>query len=87
MLVELAGSFATEGSNVYDLGCSTGTTLALLHESLPVKAHLCGVNYSAEMLQQCRDKLESLSLRDAIELRQRNTTGSRSRTRLPSCWC
>jgi tRNA (cmo5U34)-methyltransferase len=35
MLAELAAGFATEGSNIYDLGCSTGTTLALLHEQLP----------------------------------------------------
>jgi len=57
MLAELAASFATEGSNIYDLGCSTGTTLALLHETLPVNAHLCGIDYSAEMLDKCRAKL------------------------------
>ena len=27
MLAELTAYFATEGSNIYDLGCSTGTTL------------------------------------------------------------
>ena len=70
MLAELARSFVTEGSNVYDLGCSTGTTLALLSQSLRVNARLCGVDYSAEMLQQCREKLEALRLADRIELLQ-----------------
>lgn len=70
MLVELGCSFATEGSNIIDLGCSTGTTLALLKKSLSVQANLCGVDRSAEMLQQCREKLRSLDLLNAIELRE-----------------
>jgi tRNA (cmo5U34)-methyltransferase len=70
MLAELARSFVTEGSNVYDLGCSTGTTLALLSQNLPVNAHLRGVDYSAEMLAQCREKLEAANLADRIELLQ-----------------
>jgi tRNA (cmo5U34)-methyltransferase len=70
MLAELARSFVTEGSNVYDLGCSTGTTLALLSQALPVKARLVGVDYSAEMLQQCREKLAAAKLADRIELLQ-----------------
>ena len=70
MLAELAAYFATEGSNIYDLGCSTGTTLALVHGALPVKANLIGVDNSAEMLEKCRSKLETLGLRDAVELRR-----------------
>lgn len=68
LLVELGTYFATPGSNIYDLGCSTGTTLALLHNSLTIDAHLCGLDASEDMLQKCRDKLETLGLRDAIEL-------------------
>jgi tRNA (cmo5U34)-methyltransferase len=75
MLAELARSFVTEGSNVYDLGCSTGTTLALVSENLPVSARLCGVDYSAEMLQQCREKLTALQLADRIELLQADLDG------------
>jgi tRNA (cmo5U34)-methyltransferase len=70
MIAELAASFATEGSNIYDLGCSTGTTLSLLHQTLPVNAHLCGIDYSAEMLDRCREKLAELDLDKVIELRQ-----------------
>ncbi|HEX5048059.1 MAG TPA: carboxy-S-adenosyl-L-methionine synthase CmoA [Gammaproteobacteria bacterium] len=70
MLVELGVYFATEGSNVYDLGCSTGTTLALLQQSLPVCAKLHGIDSSGEMLAQCRSKLEQVGLADTIELRR-----------------
>lgn len=70
MLAELAAYFATPGSNIYDLGCSTGTTLALVHDSLPVGAKLIGVDNSAEMLNKCRSKLTTLGLADAVELRR-----------------
>ena len=69
MLVELGAYFVTEGSNVYDLGCSTGTTLALLQQCLPVPAKLHGIDSSDEMLQQCRSKLESLGMAGTIDLR------------------
>jgi tRNA (cmo5U34)-methyltransferase len=70
MITELAASFATEGSNIYDLGCSTGTTLSLLHQTLPVNAHLVGIDYSAEMLDRCRQKLAEFDLDNVVELRQ-----------------
>jgi len=70
MLAELSASFATEGSNIYDLGCSTGTTLALLQQALPVKANLYGLDYSEEMLQKGREKLTALNLADKITLMQ-----------------
>jgi tRNA (cmo5U34)-methyltransferase len=69
MIAELAASFATEGSNIYDLGCSTGTTISLLHQTLPVNAHLCGIDNSAEMLDRCRQKLAETDLDKVVELR------------------
>ena len=69
MLAELAASFATEGSNIYDLGCSTGTTLSLVQQVLPVKANLVGIDYSAEMLDRCRQKLAEFDLDKSVELR------------------
>ena len=68
MLVELGAYFATAGSNIYDLGCSTATTLAMLHRALSVDARLVGVDASAEMLEQARDKLEVLGIGDAVTL-------------------
>jgi tRNA (cmo5U34)-methyltransferase len=69
MLAELSAAFAAEGSNVYDLGCSTATTLSLLHELLSVDARLIGVDNSAEMLEQARSKLAERGLAGAIDLR------------------
>ena len=69
MLAELAAGFTTEGSNVYDLGCSTGTTLALLHDQLTVNARLIGVDNSAEMLEQCRTKMAERNMAGIIDLR------------------
>jgi tRNA (cmo5U34)-methyltransferase len=68
MLAELAAAFATEGTNVYDLGCSTGTTIGLLHASLPVQVNYVGLDYSADMLEQCRHKLDTLGMSSAFEL-------------------
>ena len=69
MLAELAAGFATEGSNIYDLGCSTGTTLMLLRDALPVRANLIGVDNSPDMLDECRRKLTAQNLAGAIDLR------------------
>lgn len=68
MLAELASQFATEGSNVYDLGCSTGTTLALLRKTLPGKVRLCGIDSSREMLERCEAKFAGAG-GPAIELK------------------
>jgi len=76
MLTELTAHFATKGSKIYDLGCSTGTTLALVHDTLPVSAQLCGIDNSAEMLQRCRQKLAMRGLDDVVELRQDDLDGA-----------
>jgi len=75
MLAELAASFAVEGSNVYDLGCSTATTLALLRERHGAKANLIGIDNSKQMLEQARRKLEGRRLAGAVELRLRDLDG------------
>lgn len=69
MLAELAAAFVSAGSNVYDLGCSTGTTLSILHGLLGSPARLIGIDNSNDMLERCRAKLAGLELADAIELR------------------
>ncbi len=70
MIGEMAVDFASEGSNVYDLGCSTGNTLfaldACLHKSIP----FIGVDYSGEMLKRCREKLRAAGVERPLELIQ-----------------
>ncbi len=57
MIAEMASDFAVEGSKIYDLGCSTGTTLLKLDKVVPKGVRFVGVDYSEEMLKRCREKL------------------------------
>jgi tRNA (cmo5U34)-methyltransferase len=60
MIGELAGEFVTEGSNVYDLGCSTGITLETLHLAVGPGATLIGLDYSEPMLERARQRFRPL---------------------------
>src|SRR5262245_23375259 len=57
MIAEIAGDFAVEGTSIYDLGCSTGTTMLNLDRAVRRKVKFVGVDYSEEMLKKCRNKL------------------------------
>jgi tRNA (cmo5U34)-methyltransferase len=60
MTTEIASQFAREDTNLYDLGCATGTTLALLDPVLPEKVRFVGIDNAQSMLQQARTKLNLL---------------------------
>lgn len=57
MIGELAGDVVTPGSRVYDLGCSTGTTLLQLDRVVTPDAPFVGIDNSDDMLQKCRENL------------------------------
>ncbi len=57
MIAEMASDFAADGTNIYDLGCSTGTTLLNLDAAVDKSVKFIGVDYSEEMLKRCREKL------------------------------
>lgn len=61
-----------QGGKIYDLGCSTGTTLALIHQHLKSvdrqRGQMIGVDNSQAMLDVCQEKLDSLQVKD-FELR------------------
>ncbi|HSP98841.1 MAG TPA: carboxy-S-adenosyl-L-methionine synthase CmoA [Candidatus Dormibacteraeota bacterium] len=67
MLAQLAGDFAADGTNIYDIGCSTGTTLTLL-DALPQAVTLVGLDNSAAMLARAESALSG-RLRHPYELR------------------
>jgi tRNA (cmo5U34)-methyltransferase len=69
MVVEMAGDFVTPGSNIYDLGCSTATTLIQLHPRLPPSARFIGFDNSAEMLVKAREKLTAAGVDREVDLR------------------
>jgi len=59
MIVELTKSFICNNSNVYDIGCSTGTTLLNLAKSIDKKGiRLIGIDSSEPMLERARKKLK-----------------------------
>lgn len=68
MIAEMATDFATEGSNIYDLGCSTGNTLLNLDAVAGESVTLIGVDYSEDMLERCRDKLAARGFKHKHEL-------------------
>lgn len=57
MTTELAADFAVSGTNLFDLGCATGTTLLALDQAIDPGVRFVGVDNSAPMLEQARDKL------------------------------
>lgn len=70
MIGEVAADFAAEGTNLYDLGCATGTTLLALQPVVSPGVRLIGVDNSADMLEQARQKLADANLRHSHELIQ-----------------
>lgn len=67
-IAEIAADFAAEGSNVYDLGCSTGTTLINLDEVVARQVKFIGIDNSQEMLGRCREKLAAHKIEREFEL-------------------
>jgi tRNA (cmo5U34)-methyltransferase len=70
MLAELAADFAVDGTNVFDLGCSIGTTLRGL-DALPQDVTFVGVDASEAMIARAQANL-SATLRHPYELRCAN---------------
>ncbi len=58
---EIAADFAAPGSTLYDLGCSTGTTMQLMHETVDPNVHMVGIDNSDDMLSQAKKKHEQTS--------------------------
>jgi len=69
MVLELAREFRLPGSRVYDLGCSTGTTLLSLAASLDGIEAFVGYDNSQPMLDKAAAKLKALSVKQRVELR------------------
>ncbi len=59
MIAELTKDFAVKNTNVYDLGCSTGTTMINLDQTLPKDIHFVGVDNSDDMLLKCEQNLKA----------------------------
>jgi tRNA (cmo5U34)-methyltransferase len=60
MMAELAADHAVEGSDVYDLGCSTGNSMIGLNMSVDPSIKFIGIDESEEELEKCKSKLLEL---------------------------
>lgn len=69
MIIEQAAEFAVPGTNVYDLGCSTGTTLLNLDSYVDQQVCFVGIDDSKDMLEKCAAKLQEAKLSRSYELR------------------
>jgi tRNA (cmo5U34)-methyltransferase len=67
MMGELATDFAAPGSALYDLGCSTGTTMIHLDNLLPADMTFIGVDSSPEMLAKAKAKLDQAGVKRPTE--------------------
>jgi tRNA (cmo5U34)-methyltransferase len=75
MIKELGRKFWLEGTNVYDLGCSTATTLINLGREVPGPGRLIGYDNSEPMLAQAKRKIEEHGLAERIEVRLGDLNG------------
>jgi tRNA (cmo5U34)-methyltransferase len=69
MVRELAADFAIPDTDIYDLGCSTGTTFLQLDSAVDQRIRFVGIDNSEEMLERCREKFREHGLQRAFELR------------------
>jgi tRNA (cmo5U34)-methyltransferase len=68
MVTELAADHAMENTNVYDLGCSTGTTMIGMDETVKQSTSFVGVDDSEAMLEKCRIKLNEAGFKHPYKL-------------------
>ncbi len=69
MMAELAADHAREETFVYDLGCSTGTTMIGMDTMVDQDIKFIGIDDSQEMLDKCKSKLMEIGFSRPYELR------------------
>jgi len=68
MVCELARDFAQPQSNLYDIGCSTATTLLALDHVVDNHVDFVGIDNAPEMLKKAAEKIEESGTNRSIEL-------------------
>lgn len=68
MMGEIAGEFAQDNTNVYDLGCSTGITLWTINNNINRRVKLIGVDYSKDMLHKCKERFAHYKINRNLKL-------------------
>lgn len=71
---KIAHEIVKNNTNIYDLGCSTATSLLKIYQDLSKtnlnisSVNFIGIDSSADMLKKAREKLDSFSLSSEIKL-------------------
>lgn len=68
MIAELAATHAQDKTNIYDLGCSTGTSFLLMETTVHQDVRFVGIDDSPDMLMKCRSKLENEEFSRPLDL-------------------
>lgn len=68
MISELAADHAVKDTSIYDLGCSTGTTMIHMDQLVDESIPFVGVDDSKDMLDKCRNKFLQLDIKRQYEL-------------------
>ena len=68
MIAELAATHAMPGTLVYDLGCSTGTTMIGMNTMIAEDVAFVGIDDSQQMLEKCNSKLQEANFTRKVEL-------------------
>jgi len=69
MIKEIGKKFLVPGTYIYDLGCSTGTTLINLCTEIDKTVSFIGYDNSIPMLEQAKKKIKEHKLENRIEVR------------------
>ena len=78
MIKEIGKKFWIPNTNVYDLGCSTGTTLINICRETEGPGLFIGYDNSIPMLEQAKHKVKENGLEDRIEVRYGDLNGDLS---------
>lgn len=69
MVCELAQDFARPNTNLYDIGCSTATTLLTLDSVIDPEVAFIGIDNAPDMLDKAAHKIELTGTRRPIDLK------------------
>lgn len=69
MTGELARDFAKPNSNLYDIGCSTATTMLLMDDMVDPSVNFIGFDNSPEMLDKAREKVNAAGTKRNYDLK------------------
>lgn len=70
MTCELAADFALPHTNLYDIGCSTATTLLALDAKVAPHVRFVGMDNSPDMLAKAQAKIDAVRPARSIELQE-----------------